>query len=525
MININLLNNNGYKWHGNGKAFVKGFIADSNNQQMKEKKLLEYFNSSVSFSDFMEKAGKANGLFSVVIEKKDSLWAAIDHTRAFPLFYHIKGDEFYITDNPDTITKANSIPFLIDEESAIAIACSGFTLYEKTLLKNIFQVQAGEGLCFENNSLAKEFHTSFLSNNFNPLSRKELKEQLKNILEKVAERLIKLLDGRPVAIPLSGGYDSRLVALMLKKCNYENVLCYTFGENSCPERENAKKTAERLGFKHIFIDYGKYRDFALAKDPLFNDYVNFASNYSAVFSEQQFYALRELVNIYNIPPNTVFIPGHSGAVAGDLLTEKMNQSNFSFSDFLLGKVFSYIYLNKKESSVIRKEIAELDDKTGQYPAFMVYENWRFRETTTKFGYHDSKIFDFFGFEYLLPLADKILFDFFSHIPFEHKFDKNLYMELLSEQFEEFNISFQNKELYPSKHLAKRVAFNSTLKNHIPFLKYFVNIYKNNTTGSRYYSRSFAKELKASGRIRKKLSINGIFSQWYMMKVRNFIETL
>jgi asparagine synthase (glutamine-hydrolysing) len=522
MINVHLSYNKGYKWFSENEIFVKGYIITSDDRLLKGKTLIDYFSGVHSFSDFQAKLQDANGLFTVLIKRKYSLWAAIDSARSFPLFYYHQKDFFVITDDPEQL-QIDHIPLVLDEDNAIIFTYSGFVTQNKTLLKDVFQLIAGESLCYENGRLKKEFHTEFLTDTFFIQTRNELKEELKRILEQVRKRMIKILDGRPVVIPLSGGFDSRLAAYLLKKSNYPNVFCYTFGKKNNIELKNAKRTAEKLGYQFCFVNYEKYLNKSLACDPVFKKYVNFAANYCNRFAEQDYYAIRELLDSERIPKDAVFIPGHSGAIAGHLLSKAMDKKNFSFARHALEDVFSLVYPRKKDLRIIRKELEFLDNPEKEYPAYLVYENWRFQETTS-LASNFSKIWDFFGFEYLFPLWDKELFDFFVHVPFQHKYDKNLYKETLAELFKEFNIHFQEEELYPSENLIKKVSFRSKLKRHFPFLKYFINIWKNDIIGSQYIAQGFIQELKESGNYRKMLSFNGISSAWYLMQVKKKLIT-
>lgn len=139
------------------------------------------------------------------------------------------------------------------------------------------------------------------------------------------------------------------------------------------------------------------------------------------------------------------------------------------------------------------------------------------------AFNSSKIWDFFGFQFLLPLWDKELYDFFLHMPFEHKSDKNLYKETLSELFAEFDINYQKEELYPSEILLKKVSFKSKLKKAFPFLKNFVNLEKSDTLNAQLYTSGFIEDLKKSGHYRKLMAFNGAFSCWYVLRVKQKIQ--
>lgn len=517
MIKVYLSYNQGYKWFVKDDIYVKGFLFTEEETLLKGNDLIDYLSQIDSFEDFNKQLNRANGLFSVIIKRGNSLWAAVDHARDFPLFYYNKDDQFIITDNPDTLKEEN-IPFILNEDSATILTYSGFVTDNDTLLQDVSQLIAGQSLCVEDGHIRKEFHTEFLTTSFSALSRDSLKTQLEEVLTGVGRRMVKALDGRPVAIPLSGGFDSRLMAYLLRKNDYRNVLCYTFGLDDCVERENARRTAENLGFDFYFVDYGKYKDHILTDDPLFIDYVDFATNYACRFEDQDYYAIKELTENKVFAPDTVFIPGNSGAIAGHLLSKDMGNADFSFVEQALDEVFSLVYPQRKDLKMIKEKIAFLDDKQADYPPYLVYENWRF-QTTTALAFNGSRIWEFFGFEYLLPLWDKGLFDFFVSVPLIHKYDKNLFKETLKGLFDEYGIYFSHEELYPSETHVKRVAFRSKLKRRFPFLKRLVNPAKIDAIGARFYTAGFVKELKASKQYRKMLSLNGMLSAWYVIKAR------
>lgn len=522
MINIRLANNKGYKWFNKNDIFVKGFIITPDNRLLRENDFINYLFALNNFSDFYEKIQQANGLFSVIIKNQNVLWAASDNTRSFPLFYYQGKDFFAITDSPDLLREDN-VPMILDEDNAILFTCSGLVGGSKTLLKDIFVLNAGESLCYENNLLKKEFFKEFLTDTFYKQTREELKEKLKSILDNVGKRLVQTLNERPVVVPLSGGFDSRLMAYLLRKNNYKNVLCYTFGKKNSIELNNAKRTAENLGYEWCFADYEKYFDKSLPKDTLFQEYIDFSMNYICRAEEQDYYAVKELVELNKISADSVFVPGHSGAIAGHLLVKAMEQAKFSFGNHALSDVYSFVVHSKKELRSVRKEINFLDNPNNQHPSYLIYENWRFQNTTAMTFNNTSKLWEFFDFEYLLPLWDNELFDFFLHLPFVCKYDKNLYKETLAELFKEFDIYFEAEELYPSEALFKKVAFRSKLKKHFPFINYFINIWKIDNIGSKYFAKGLITELKESGNYRKYLSFNGILSGWYLLRIKNKLQ--
>ncbi|MDR2928933.1 MAG: hypothetical protein LBV41_12160 [Cytophagaceae bacterium] len=519
MLHIKLTHNKGYKWFSRNNVHVKGYILTPDNRLLKDGNLADYFLPAQTLDDFKRKLQQANGLYAVVIQKDDRTLCAVDTTRAFPLFYYQNDGILAITDNPDELASEN-IPLTIDETGVVIMQYAGFVTGSRTLLKNIFQIQAGEYICFANNTSQKEFHTRFLSETLFSLSRNELKQALKQALLKVGEHLVKALDGRTAVIPLSGGFDSRIIAYLLKKHNYPSVFCYTYGKSGNVELQNARATAEKLGFDWYFVEYDEFFNRKMNEEPLFKDYTHFSACYSSQSAEQDYFGMEKLFSLNKIPANAVFIPGHSGVIAGELVIPEMENPAFNYVDYALETTFMQLFPRKKEISIIQKEIDSLHNElTDKYPPYLAYENWRFRETTAKFGHNGAKIWDFFGYEYLLPLWDSELFNFFVKVPSQYKYSKNLYKETLGEMFEEYGISFYKDELIPSAKLLRKVAFRSKLKKNFPILKMFINIWRTDRTGAQFFLQSFVDELKKSGFRRKITNINGILSAWYLLQVK------
>jgi asparagine synthase (glutamine-hydrolysing) len=183
---------------------------------------------------------------------------------------------------------------------------------------------------------------------------------------------------------------------------------------------------------------------------------------------QDYFAINELLALNKVPENAVFIPGHSGAIAGFLLKQGMIDENFPIVDYLIENFYSLIYPHKKDLKVIRKEIEYLNNKKNHIPPYLIYENWGFRERTTKLIINASRTWDFFGYEYLHPLWDVDLFKFFRKIPFDYKINKKLFNEVLTEFFKEVNIYFPQDELFPSEKIIKKSFFPGKIKKTVSF---------------------------------------------------------
>ena len=133
--------------------------------------------------------------------------------------------------------------------------CAGYTTGSKTLKKGLNQVQAAEVLEIKKNKVISEEYWTYATHKTSKKNFNELKLQLNNIYKDVTKRMIKILKQRTAIIPLSGGYDSRLILSLLVMHNYKKIICYTYGNKDSPEIVVAKKVCDKLKIKLITIDY------------------------------------------------------------------------------------------------------------------------------------------------------------------------------------------------------------------------------------------------------------------------------
>jgi asparagine synthase (glutamine-hydrolysing) len=251
---IRLTQNKAYPWHHKNGVYAKGYLFSPEGRLYKEAGLCDYFDGVGDEIRFREKLQSANGIFSVVVAQGDSLWAAVDRIRYFPLFYRKNREELCIADAPAELFD-RSEDTEIDEEAALTFSACSYVLGKKTLLKDCFQIQAGEYIVSDDCRLTSAFYyqwpTSIRSLDFEAAIL-----QFKQILDRVARRMAQLIGSCPVMIALSGGFDSRLVACLMKKAGISDVVCYTFGvKANNPEWERSKEVAERLGYRWLFVDY------------------------------------------------------------------------------------------------------------------------------------------------------------------------------------------------------------------------------------------------------------------------------
>ena len=101
----------------------------------------------------------------------------------------------------------------------------------------------------ENKTICLTNGSSFVSEHkFNNLPLNEIKEKIKNKLEKSVKK--RLQSDRKIGCLLSGGLDSSLITALVKKLSKSNVVTYSVGLEGSVDLEAARKVASYLGTEH-----------------------------------------------------------------------------------------------------------------------------------------------------------------------------------------------------------------------------------------------------------------------------------
>ena len=103
---------------------------------------------------------------------------------------------------------------------------------------------------------------------------------------------------------------------MLKKHQYKNVICFTYGNKNSFEIENSKKVAKALGFKWFFIEYNSKLIEGYLNTNEFKEYAHFAGKLSSMPYLQEYFAVKYLQKEKIISDDAIFIPGFAGDLLG-----------------------------------------------------------------------------------------------------------------------------------------------------------------------------------------------------------------
>ena len=447
-IEVILNYNYGYRWYSTNNIKVKGYFFDEKNFLYENENLLNYFKNIITEEEFKNAISNINGIFSVIIQKEKNIMLAVDKTRTFPLFYLNNENELIISD--DTYYLKKNYKNDLDEINSDEFLSLGFVMGKETLLQNIFQVQAGEFLISDNNRLKKEFYSDYLTEKTSTKSFDDLKSEFLYILKDSIQRIVKLANGRQIVLPLSGGYDSRLIASLLKQADYENIFCFTYGNIKNPEVIISEKVAKELSFNWLFVEYNKQtvnQDFSQSNE--FQKYYKFASNHVSIFHTQDYFAVKYLHDNKIINDDAIFVPGHGGDfLAGKHLGKAEIANKNNVIDIIYQKLHALlnkktfknkIALKEKISSLTKVKKENIKDEFF----YSIEENFILLEKQSKFLVNAQRIYEYFGYQHVMPLLDNELIEFFRDLPLKYKINSYFYEKsIFKDIFENMNINYK-----------------------------------------------------------------------------------
>lgn len=464
------LTNNIRKWYPFAYGYTKGF-AFIDDRFLTERQLYDECIFSIENNILKSFLENLNGNFCILLFYKSKYYLIVDKLRSFPLFYTFdsKGIEI-ITDIGQDIARITKNNIQFNKNAVNELLSKGYLSGNKTLVNNIFQVEAGTCVVIEGFKIDIKRYYMFIINKKN-YEKVYLFEKAKNALENGFKRIITSIENKPVLIPLSGGYDSRLIACLCKKFYLENVTCFTYGRPNSLEVINSKNVAEKLGFKWFYIEYDKAKWSQYLNSEDYKKYAVFAGNITSVPHFQDFIALQELINKKLVSNNSIVMPGHSGDLLGGSKIPKIIKEERKFimdSDLLMNLIYDEFYnLNSLKKPYKRELLQDIKTQINEYyfseVNFLdIYEQIFITSKVSNFLVNSMRGYEYFNLEWRLPLWDDEYSHFWHSIEWEKKYFSKLYNEFMfTTYFDPLKVNFL-KEI-----TLTQTYFVSRFKKYLP----------------------------------------------------------
>jgi asparagine synthase (glutamine-hydrolysing) len=515
-----------YPWSNYGNAAFTGFAWDGTGRFAEGSKAAGIFSGIFDRRGMQKKILEVEGMYSVVVRLDNGVVLASEATGIFPLFYKRDRERWIVSDDPVALLAGNQI-IQRNRAAIYEFISGGYVTGNETLVEGVYRVRPGEAV-FLGNDKQVETGEPFI---FKPGNRQgpgheTAKRELSGLLDRQARRLIDSLRNKTAVVPLSGGFDSRLIACMLKKAGYRKVVCFTYGRRT-RETELSEMVAQALGYPWMFVDYEKIDSSDFQEDSLFRSYCRYSGQMVSMPYLQEYFALKYLAENKMIPDDSVFLPGHPGDnLAGSFIGKgvKGKTGAGNLARHIAKTFFRFIPQSGKAENELEGRVSTLlgtygtgkdSDGSGFTPEV---ETWNFCERLPKFIMNSARVFPFFGYEMRMPLWSYEMADFFSGLPYPLRVDKKLYKEVLEEiYFKPLKVHFRGMELQreatvwlpgPLKDLGWKMLPPAILQKKAA---------KNDWICYKRFTGELVADLKKRGisPIRRYRSLNALVCQWYL----------
>ncbi len=444
MINIRITRNKFWKKFNknNLNLWIKGYIYSHTID-----KIIEICEST-KIDDIPSFLESIDGHYALVLQRNDLSFIAVDKIRSIPLFFTKIKNDFFIDDDPKNLVNLNDFDKSIDDSAELEIAMSGFTIGNKMIYKNLCTLKAGEVVLFQDNKYKYlnyfKYYGKVDNKNFD-YYQKELSKTTLSIFRKMLTQI----GDRQIVIPLSAGNDSRLVASVLKHLGAKNVKCYSYGTKGNFEAKIAKIIANKLGYEWKFIPLTHKSEKKFYASDEFKLYLDYSETFCSVPYFQSLSTIKYLKDLKWIDNDAIFINGNTGDfISGGHINPKMNikkKTESTNSELrkenilsqLIEKHFSLWGCLKSEKNInqiknnLWKELVKgcggLLDKNEDH---LLYEYSEFIDRQSKYVISGQRAYEYYGYNWRLPLWDDEYILFWQRIPLEHKLKQKLYLEML-----------------------------------------------------------------------------------------------
>lgn len=411
-----------------------------------------------------------NGFYSLVYSLPGQVIASVDRIRSFPLFYGVADSQFYLSDNAEWVRQQVGDD-VTDPTAREEFQLVGYVTGQDTLFPHVKQLQAGQCLFATQGESGVDVrcyrYYRYLHTEPAEYDEQALLQQLDQVIVKTIRRLIDYAAGRQIVLPLSGGYDSRLIATQLKRLGYDKVLAFTYGVAGNKEAKYSKQVADALGFKWHFVEYSPELWHGTWEAAEGWEYQSWASGWSGIAHEQDWLAVKIMKQEQVVSADAVFVPGH---VVVSRIGEHMPQK--SFRKLILTQADTAAALYRKHyhqlihtqadtaaeshekfhhpatqsvpthdhrfwQNRIAGRIADIGAADATHSTISFdgnYEAWEIQERQAKYIVNAVRAYEFFNYDWWLPLWDKDLMDFWQKLPFSLRKGREWYVNYAKAQY-------------------------------------------------------------------------------------------
>lgn len=479
-------------WAGSTEALARG-VAFAHGRKLTALELARELQQRSTVEEIDQFVMDLNGFFALIRRLPSGLVAYVDRVRTIPLFFAGNGSLVFVSDDAEWIRvqvgERQCDPIAVKEFRLTGYVTGADTLYPK-----VKQVLPGHRLWVGDRATAlrQDSYFRFWHDESGTADVNQLYRRLESAIEEAMSRLVRFADGRQLVVPLSGGYDSRLVAIFLKRTGYKNVLTFSYGFPGNWESERSRRVASALGFEWVFVDYtrSRWRTWATSAD--FKRYLQVAGNWTSLPHIQDWPAVKVLKESGKVLPDAVFVPGHSGDfISSSHVPAQLREASAVSQDEMVRWIIARFY-NQVISSRIGRELRRhfaprIVERLGVPEAMSadvasnLFDLWGWREQQAKFILNAVRVYEYWGYNWWCPLWDLDVVRFWQTVPLKVR-TASFYRDFVRQQWQHVvGDTAAPTGDHPQQIARRRAGVFAERLAHTPWVKRLVRVvdyYKN-----------------------------------------------
>ena len=388
--------------------------------------LAERFSSVVVkglIEGFDDLVSRLNGCWVAVVVCGDNVYLAVDHLRSIQLLYRQENDVLHVFDDMENFRKDHQLEF--DEDCVHEYLSSGYVYGNRTLFKGTYSLQAAERVVFVAGRIDARRYWRYIPNIDKPVVADDaLVERIDKTFEASMRRLVESVGGKRIVVPLSGGYDSRLIVNYLYKLGVTNVLCYSYGVKGNGESRCSQEIASRLGYEWHYVEYTDENRTALVNDPQTDACFRYMINGTNRYCNQEHIALSTLKADGVISPDRdLIVPGYYfDVLAGSKIKPSTNWLTAVTNSMADENCFFLHGAFCRTAHSIRRIFKCNDDIAPR----KFFETFLWQERLAKFIVNNVRDYEFLGFDWRLPVCDRELFSLWLSFPYSMRYGRKYF---------------------------------------------------------------------------------------------------
>jgi len=385
------------------------------------------------------------GQFSAIVVGPEFVLASVDCVRGYPLFYSEDAAPRLVSNSARKLRAAANLD-RVDETSVVEFTMTGYVTGRNTVYEKLYQLRPGEFLLWR---AAADDLTVRRYYRYLPRPEPEARpganiEQLAATLDRVFARLVAKADGAPIWVPLSGGYDSRAIICKLHEHGHDNLTAFSYGPPLNQDARAARHVAATLGVPWKWVPSPRRESRHYFCQETRRAYWDFADGLSVIPSMREYHALITLKQREALPDGALIVNGQTGDyLSGGHVPASLMRGEEVSEAALLGAIIDKhwsLWTNMKTESYlaiarqrIREELDEWPPSSYSRESLLAqYESWEYQERQSKFVVNGQRMYDFFELGWQLPYWDRELLDFWQGVPYEQKFQQQLWLAYLKQ---------------------------------------------------------------------------------------------